>query len=36
MMPGQEPGLAGMKKMAAEMEGWFPDEKSTIAGHVCG
>jgi predicted ester cyclase len=32
MMPGQEPGLAGMKKMAAEMKVGFPDEKSTIDG----
>jgi predicted ester cyclase len=30
MMPGQEPGLAGMKKMAAEMKVGFPDQKSTI------
>jgi predicted ester cyclase len=30
MMPGQEPGLAGMKKMAAGMKVGFPDEKSTI------
>jgi predicted ester cyclase len=32
MMTGQEPGLAGMKKMAAEMKVGFPDEKSTIDG----
>ena len=32
MMPGQVPGLAGMKKMAAEMKVGFPDEKSTIEG----
>jgi predicted ester cyclase len=30
MMHGQEAGLAGMKKMAAEMKVGFPDEKSTI------
>jgi predicted ester cyclase len=30
LMPGQEPGLAGMKKMAAGMKVGFPDEKSTI------
>ncbi len=32
LMPGQEPGLAGMKKMASEMKAGFPDEKSTIEG----
>jgi predicted ester cyclase len=30
LMPGQEPGLAGMKKMATGMKAGFPDEKSTI------
>lgn len=28
--PGQEPGLAGLKKMAAGMKAGFPDEKTTI------
>jgi predicted ester cyclase len=32
MMQGQEPGLAGMKKMAAAMKVGFPDEKTTIEG----
>ena len=30
MMPGQEPGLAGLKKMVMEMKVGFPDEKTTI------
>ena len=28
--PGQEPGLAGLKKMVVEMKAGFPDEKTTI------
>jgi predicted ester cyclase len=29
-MPGQEPGLSGLKKIATGMKSWFPDEKTTI------
>jgi predicted ester cyclase len=30
MMPGQEPGLAGLKKIVMEMKTAFPDQKTTI------